>query len=286
MAFISEGDISITLSGGSENSSSNFSLGGEPSTHPIASSRLFPDVTVEQSINGLKDYKCIYINNNSFEANLYEAIIFTEYRTDSDVYVELGFIEINERQTITVNSLSKITGGSFSIIYTDYEDQTNLTINWDASVSVWANNLQNSLRTIPRLIDVEVSGSTSNDKITFEINFKGSSGKRYHEIIQKGSNNLIISSPSTGEDGNFTIGKNISGSPINSQAEEIERSSDVPYAVAFNMHENRATAYVIGEIRPGDVIPVWIKRTVPADAKGLENDGVNIRVEGKALPST
>ena len=285
MAYISEGDISITLSGGVDNSSSDLSLGGEPSTHPIIANRLFPDVTVEQSTNGLEDYKCIYINNNSFEATLYKSIVFTEYTADSDVSVELGFIEMNERQTITVTGVTKITGGSFSVIYTDYEHQTELTVDWDSSASTWAANLQEKLRTLPRLIDVEVSESVSNDNIIFEINFKGYAGKRFHEIMQEGSNSLTLSDPSPG-DGNITIGRSVSGAPVNSQAQEIERTTTVPYGVGFRAYESRGDAYFIGEIRPGDIIPVWIKRTVPADARGLENDGINIRVEGKALPPT
>jgi len=285
MAYISEGDISITLSGGPENNSSDLSLGGEPSTHPIIANRLFTDISVEQSTVGLEDYKCIYVNNNSFEATLYESILFTEYRADSDITVELGFIEINERQTITITSFSKIKRGSFSVIYTDYESATEIAAIWNSSASVWAGNLQSAMRALPRLKDVTVTASLSGDTIIFEINFQGSSGNRYHEILQEGTNSLTIESPAPG-DGNISIGRSVSGGPVNSVAAEIERATTPPYGVGFLPYESRDGAYGIGEIRPGDVIPVWIKRTVPIDAKGLENDGINIRVEGKALPPT
>jgi hypothetical protein len=285
MTYISEGDISITLSGGAENSSPDISLGGEPSSYPIVSKRLFPDVSIEQATNGIEEYKCIYINNNSFEATLYEAIIFTEYTAESDVTIELGFIEINERQTITVDGFQNITGGSFSILYIDYEGQQELEIDWNSSASIWAGNLQAKLRTLPRLINVEVSAVVSEGKIIFEINFKDYSGKRFHELLKKTSSDLTVSGSSP-SDGNISIRRDVSGSPINSEAQEIERSTTPPYGVIFNSYESRSNAYSIAEIRPGDVIPVWIKRTVPADAKGLENDGVNIRIEGRALPPT
>jgi len=283
MAYISEGDISITLSGGADNSSPSLSLGGEPSIHPISGNRLFPDVTVEQSTTGLEDYRCIYVNNNSFEAKLYESILFTEYREDSDISVEVGFVEIDERQSLTITSFSKITGGSFTIVYSDYESSTEITVPYAASVSDWANNFQNEIRSVPRLNEVTVTGSLSNDNLVFEINFQGNSGKRYHEMLQELSNNLTLNSPLPG-DGNISIGRSVSGGPINSVTGDIEIGTTPPFGVVFMSYESRANAYPIGEIRPGDIIPVWIKRIVPADAKGLENDGINIRVEGRALP--
>lgn len=282
MVYISNGDISITLSGGSNNSSAELSLGGEPSIHPIVAGRLFPDVTVEQSVSGFEDYRCIYINNNSADATLYSSILFAEYRSDSDVTVELGFIEIDERQTITITGVSKITGGSFSIAYTDYEEQTEMVIDWSSSASDWAGNLQTALRSLPRLEDVTVSAAISGGSIRFEINFLGDAGKRYHDILQETSNDLVLSSPGPG-DGNISIARSVFGAPTNYQAEEIDSPTTNPFGVEFNTHSTRASAYAIGEIRPGDVIPVWIKRTVPADAKGLEGDGINIRVEGRAL---
>jgi len=285
MAYISSGDISITLSGGSENTSYDLSLGGEPSGYPITNERLFPDVSIEDASSGKEEYKCIYINNNSFEATLYDAKLFAEYKTTSDVSIELGFIEINERQTITVTSISKITSGGFKLSYSDYGGETELEIGWSNDLSAWASNIQTALRTIEGLKDVEVTGSISEDNALFEVNFLGYSEKRHHELIQEVSNDLVLSSPTTG-DGLISISRNISGSPINSQAEEIDVTTTVPFGVSFSTYDSRESSYYLGELRPGDILPVWVKRIVPEGAEGLENDGINIRLEGKALPPT
>lgn len=283
--YISNGDISITLSGGSENSSYEASLGGAPSNYPIIGERLFEDISEKEALEGFQDYKCIYINNNSFDATLYEAVIYTESKKDSDVFTELGFIVSNERQSITINKFNKVIGGSFKLVYIDYSGQTEVTVLWNESASILAENLQNSLRSINNLQDVLVYGNLSGDNLILEINYIENSGGRYHELIQETSNDLEIDNPEQG-DGNISITRNVFGSPINNQAEEISTSFTTPFGVSFNSFNSRENAYSIGTIRPGDVIPVWIKRVAPEGTKGLEGDGINIRVEGKALPST
>jgi len=285
MAYISSGDISITLSGGSENTSYDLSLGGEPSNYPITNERLFPDVSVEEASLGKEEYKCIYINNNSFEATLYEAKLFTEYKTTSDVSIELGFIEINERQTIVITSVNKITAGGFTISYLDYGGEAEIEIPWSSNLENWAASIQTELRSIGGLKDVTVTGALSGNDAVFEINFLGDAAKRHHEILQQKSNDLVLDSPEGG-DGLISIGRAISGGPMNSQVEEIDAATTVPFGVSFSAYDNRESFYYIGEFRPGDVLPVWIKRIVPEGATGLENDGIKIMLEGKALPST
>lgn len=282
MGYIASGDISINLSGGSTNTSSEASLGGEPSVYPISAERLFPDVSTDQTTSGFEDYRCVYVSNNSPDGTLYQAVLFTEYKADSDVIINLGFIEINERQTITISGINKITDGSFTIAYSDYEGGTSLEVDWDPDVSIWASNLQAALRSIERLKDVTVSASVSTNTVIFEINFVGYSQKRHHDLIQEVSNDLVLDSPQPSE-GIISISRNVAGSPINSIAEEIDLPTTTPFGVSFQSYDSRSNSYQIEELRPGDVLPVWIRRTVPVNSRGLENDGVSIKIEGKAL---
>ena len=278
MAYIASGDISITLSGGLNNSQPDLSLGGDPSSQPIIGERLFTDITADQSTSGYEDFRCVYINNNSFEASLYSGKIYAEYKDSSDVTVQLGFIESDERQTITVSNYNKIIGGGFELSYTDYESTKNFTVEWNTNESVWASNLQAALRSIKNLEDIVVSELISDTRIDFEINFIGKAGKRYHELIQKVANNLNCSSGTT----EISVSRSILGSPINNAAEEIDFATTTPYAVEFSTYSSLSGSYAIGDIRPGDIIPVWIKRTTPAGAHAIESDGIILRIEGRA----
>lgn len=277
MTFITNEDISITLSGGTNNSDPELSLGGEPSVFPISNERLFEDVSSSEAELGSDNYKCIYINNNSFDATLYKAKIYTNYKTENtDVSVELGFREANERQNIVITNSNTISGGNIVIAYTDYSGDNIITVDWDNSISIWADNFQNQLRTIKNLEEIQVEGTGVENSFIFEINFQGTAGKRYHELIQIVENNLISSTETS-----ISVTRSNSGRPINNIAQEIDTTTTVPFSVVFGKHEYESEAYNIGEFRPGDQIPVWIKRIVPVGSRAVESDGVNIKIIGE-----
>lgn len=277
MTFITNEDISITLSGGLNNNNPEFSLGGEPSVYPISNERLFKDVTPEEAETGSENYKCVYVNNNSFNATLYKAKIYTNYKSEnSDVSVELGFREANERQNILITNSNTITGGNIKIAYIDYSGTNIITVDWNPSISVWANNFQTQLRTIENLEDIQVEGTLIENGFYFEINFLGKSSKRYHELIQLTENNLIASTEIIA-----SITRNNSGRPINSTAQEIDATNTVPFSVVFGQYEYAESAYELGELRPGDQVPVWIKRIVPTNSRAVESDGILIKILGE-----
>lgn len=272
---LSTSDISFTFSGGSANSDPDKSLGGDPSVHPILNKRLFDDVKNEESEAGMIDYRCLYINNESNVDYLYDAVIYVAYTVPGDVTVQLGFDFSNERQNLTVTNSDSITGGSFTLVYSDTSNN-DVIVNWNSDLSIWAGNLQTALRNISNLADLTVSGFLSGSSVVFEIDFIGKAQKRYHEplALKSGGNNLISSQTTT-----ISVLKSVDGSPINRIADVIDVDTTTPNGIVF------ASSVSLGDIRPLDSIPVWIKRTVPVNSSAVENDGFILRIKGDGVPT-
>lgn len=272
---VSPTDISLTFSGGGTNIYPDLSLGGEPSVQPILGNRLFDDIAETETLDGMIDYRCFYLNNDSSVYTFYDCQLSIFYTSAGEVTVELGFDFTNERQNITIINGSSVTGGSFTIQYTDYDGVHELVISHDSSLAVWSNNLQTALRTIINLDEVVVSASASGSDFIFEIDFLGKAGNRFHETIalKSGGNNLI-SSLST----SIAIVKTVNGGPINRIADEIDADTTIPHDIVFSSSE-----VSLGDLRPLDSVPIWLKRTVPANAQAVENDGFTFKLKGSAV---
>lgn len=63
------------------------------------------------------------------------------------------------------------------------------------------------------------------------------------------------------------------------QAVQIANKDTAPAGVVFSSPTTKATAVVLGDLGPGQVRAVWIRRTATNSA-AQNNDGVTIRVEG------
>ena len=276
--LIGAGDLKFLLSGGLTNTDPNASLGGAPSVNPIAGTTLFQDVSTSEATAGSTKYRCIYLSNDNLTETLYNASIFVQYDVPSGADVNLGYLLQNDRQFITVTNASTITGGNNVFSYSDTSVHGGLVANWSVSVLDWALNIQSALRTVPNLEDITVSGSydSISDSTTFEINFIGLAGYRFHEILVETNNNLTYSGYSQPV---LNIDKAVSGSPINSEADSIDTEITPPTNVVFS-----TSAFQVGQIRNLDVIPVWIKRVVPPNAAATQDDGFTMRVSGTALP--
>jgi hypothetical protein len=272
---LSTTDITFTFSGGSTNTNPDLSLGGDPSVQPIVGKRLFDDVEESETKAGLVDYRCIYLHNESFTDTLYTSQILVAYTVPGEVTVQLGFDLENERQNLTVTNATLLTGGSMTLTYSDVSNQYDIIVQFNASLSVWATNLQTQLRTIPHLQDVEVSGSLSGSSAVFEIDFVGAAASRYHEaiVLKTGGNNLLPGATAT-----ISVVKSVNGSPINRVADEIDVDTTTPNNIAFT-----SLSSLIGDIRPLDAIPIWMKRIVPANTAAITNDGFTLRIAGSAI---
>lgn len=268
---LSSADVSMTYSGGSSNTNPDLSLGGVASLYAISGTRLFDDVTEAEATNGLTDYRCFYFNNESNVYSLYSAQILVSYTVPGDVIAQLGFNFQNDIQNITVAHYASVTSGSFILTYTDTSGNHNFTVNWNSSLSTWASNFQTAIRTIANLGDVTVTASVSGSNAIFEVSFIGVAANRHHDILVLNTNSL---SPTE----SITITKIIDGGPINSVADSIDVSTTTPVGITFNSLTDS-----IGDIRPLDSIPIWVKRIVPVNSTAIENDGFTVQVQGLAL---
>lgn len=266
-------DIKYLYSGGASNSNQNLSLGGTPSIYQVTNNLLFDNVTAAQSSSGSTDYRCIYITNDNLTDSLYNATIYISYETPGTVHVQLGFLTQNDRQYVNVSNSDSITGGTLTLTYTDTSTH-NFTFSYDSDVSVFSSNFQTAINAIGGLEDVTVSGSLSLGSVVFEINFLGGSANRYHEILSENANNLTY----TGSEPVASFIKSVDGSPINREADPIDFETIAPTSVLFS-----DSVYAIEELKSLDIIPVWVKRVVPANTSAVENDGFTLKIKGNAV---
>ena len=272
---INVGDISYLYSGGASNTNPNLSLGGEPSIYPVSSNVLFDNVTNDQATAGTTDYRCIYITNENPTDNLYNSEIYIAYDTPDGASMEIGFEVQNDRQYVAIRNFSNITGGNLTLTYTDTTTH-NFTFDYDSDVNVFAGNFQDAITSLDYLTGVTVSASydITNNILTFELNFLGDAGARYQEILALDTNSLTY----TGTAPTINITKSVDGSPINQQTVAIDFETTQPTGVVFS-----TSSYSLGTLRPLDVVPVWIKRTVAANTAAMESDGMTLRIRGDAV---
>lgn len=268
---VSESDINFTFSGGSTNTDPDKSLGGEPSLQPIMNKRLFDDVTDDETKNGVRDYRCFYLHNENNVDTLFNSYIYVTYADVGETSVELGFNFENERQNITISNGNTVTGGSFTLVYIS-NNNSEILVNWDSDLSVWANNLQTALREIDNLGDVVVSAFQNNNAVVFEVDFLGLAANRFHEllVLDQDGNNLISVSPTT-----IGVVKTVNGGPINKISDVIDVDTTPPNTVVFS-----SSPVLVGDLRPLDSIPIWVKRIVPANSTPMEHDGFILNVKG------
>jgi hypothetical protein len=261
-------DISFVLSGGSTNALAIDSLGGEPSV-TVVPTRLFNNIEPEDAEAGFTDYRCVYLANDNETDTLYHTIIFSDDEIADGASVELGMTFQNDVQQVAINDT--VTSGGFDLLY---EDQI-FTVNYNASLSTWASNFQTAIRAITNLEDVTVTGSTSGTRTIFTVEFSGDAGNRYHELLVLDDNNL---SPTV----SISISKIANGSPINSVATEIDSPTTAPNNITFYSADD-SNPLEIGELRPTDMVPIWIKRSCDADTTALENDGFTLKIQGNPI---
>jgi hypothetical protein len=269
-------DIAFTLSGGTTNTNPDASLGGDPSVQHILNNKLFADVTPQQAASGLIDYRCFYVTNESAADTLYSAQLFFQNIVPGAVTVAMGFNFQNERQVVNIANADQITDGSFTLAYIDVSNQYNFTVPYNSNYAQWAANFQAALNAIPNLGDVQVLVSQTTNSVSFEIDFLGSAGNRFHDQIVLISNSLNPAG-ATG----IAIVKTVNGGPINSVADLIDVATTTPNGIVFV--PGNASPVLIGDLRPLDTVPVWIKRVVPANTEAIENDGFTFRVIGSSI---
>lgn len=273
-------DVRFFFSGGLTNNDPEASLGGEISAFWLTNSRLFSDISPDEAEDGKTDYRCIYVNNVSEDADaiLFDAGIFIDSQVEGGGDISVGTIIGNERQDVIVTNGTLVSGGHFILRYYNLieEDWTNFQVDWAASLNDWAENFQLAIRALSGLENVTITGSSSGTTVTFRIDFLGNAASRYHEPIQWVSSSIDFTTVSAV----VTPAKVNSGGPIMLTADEISSDIIPPNNISFSV-PTIDNPIEVTDLKPGEYFPLWVKRVVDASTTALESDGFRLRLRGE-----
>ena len=256
-----ESDVLILFSGGVGNNNPLQSIGGDASYIPVNQS-LFNNITASESFNGYADYRCIYLYNNNPVYSLLKTQIYVTNKPYNGSNIELGIYSQLEVQNVMVNG--SCSGGNFVLSY----NSSNFTISYNADPAVWASNFQNSIRTIDGLGDTVVDYGVGSNIVIFIVNFQTN---RFQNILSLYSNSL------TGSPG-IIISKIFNGGPINLPVEKLLSDLSSPPNISFQQAYDEPI--FIGDLQIGDLVPIWIKRTISPASSPFVGDGFSLIIVG------
>lgn len=262
--------IDFFLSGGLNNSNPNMALGGAKSNLPIIGelNNLFSDISSEEASVGKTDYRCFYImNTGSTTLNNASAYISDQKPLGSNVLV--GVSKKEEIQRIRINNT--ITSGDILFNF----DSSTFLVGWPGNTSGFALAIKAGFDSIG--VDVDVFHTIpANFSSAYTIIFKNDSANKNLPLLKVQTNSLSGGGTLTI---NVTTKKIVSGSPLNNTPDEIATESTEPSGVNF-IATNSGSKIELGDISPGDFIPIWAKRTTSSGTEYLERDYFTLRVVG------
>jgi hypothetical protein len=261
--------IEFFLSGGIGNSDPDFALGGPKSNLPILAglNNLFSDILSEEAEAGKVDHRCFYIMNTG--STLKNAAMYISDQNSSGSDVLVGIAYRSEVQRININNT--ITSGN--IIFEFGSDS--FTVVWPGNSSGFATAIKDGFASIGYPVDVKFT-IPANFSTAYSITFEGEKGQRNLPLLKVRTNSLSGGGTLTIT---VTTKKIISGSPVNSTADEIGTELMVPAGVNFRT-TGPTDRIFIGDLAQGDFVPVWAKRTTTAGTEYLETDYFTLRVLG------
>jgi hypothetical protein len=270
-------DLTLVLSGGAANLNPNAALGGDPSSTPITDdviNNLFSDVSKEETVDGIEDYRCIYVFNDG-ETSVYNVSLWIEdFVNGADM--EIGVESRNESQRITISG-AIVTGGSFTLSY----KANNFVSNYNSDLGVWSAALQTAINALlddddnPYFHQVTVIAQSLGTSIIFDIIFNDLDAKRNFDKFLVVSNDLT---PTV----SILVTTTQEGAPINTIASEINVSTTPPGGVGF-FAATSDNPIVLPIFNPSEGFPVWIKRTVSSGSIATENDGFILKIRAESL---
>jgi len=68
-------------------------------------------------------------------------------------------------------------------------------------------------------------------------------------------------------------------------ATTIANESTAPTGVTFSTPTDKPSGLSVGDVGPGEMFAIWVKRTVAASTPGQASDGYDLRVEGDTAPA-
>jgi hypothetical protein len=262
-------------------------LGGPPSPCELSEGidNLFHSIGPKLSRRGHIDYRCFYIYNPSPIATCRNVIIFFEGTgrqvpgKRSGSYVAIGVKLENAIHKVYVNGPAPPREGEYFELQIPCYDPS-FKVYYHPNITKWIGNFQTAIRAVEGLSEVVVTGEgkigeTTADpsvNVTFTIDYgghvsrnKGHKGMDEHARWQQAARHKIRAPKLL----NNTLLNNIvlpqpyqEGSPVNTIAEVIPDEITPPAGIPFDYYF-RGNPMRIGDLRPQEYLPVWIRRTLP-----------------------
>jgi hypothetical protein len=274
------GCIAFKHSAGPSNCDPCNDLGGVISSCDITCDELdnlFHSIGPKLSRKGHEDYRCFYIKNISDTYTLRNAIIYLS-GTGSGVpghlggtYVAIGVLLKNEIQQVVVNGLSPPFEGEYFELQVPGYPST-FKVFYSPNITEWVGNFQTAIRAVEGMPEVVVKAVGIVPNVTFTIDYgghettnAGEHGTQDHFRWTQASHRLIdlITVVSNNLQGcTVTPFPVQDGSPVNTVATTIPDEITPPDGIPFNYYL-RGNPVRVGDLRPGDFVPLWIRRTLP-----------------------
>jgi hypothetical protein len=268
-------DIKFYHSGGGSNCDPDNDLGGAISTCELHGglNTLLDDHTPKQSRKGVIDYRCFYIKNTNGTETLRNTKVYIDSEKPSGSFIDLGVNIKNEVQIVNVaGNKPPNEGDSMNITVPGYGS---FTVYYHVNPTQWQGRFQTEIRGLEGLNDVKVSvvgiiGFPTD--ITFTLYFDGDSQSR-------NLGTMTVANPNSLDGCTITISTTKHGAPISTTACAIPDMLTAPACADFR-YPLRGDPIELGDLRPGEFFPLWVRRTTPAKTIKLTRDNFRINVDG------
>lgn len=238
---------------------------------------LFHSIGPKLSRKGHEDYRCFYIKNESEQFTIRNAIIYFNGTgrgvpgKRGGTYTAIGVFLQNEiQQVVVVGPAPPFEGQYFELQVPGYPSP--FKVFFDPNITKWVGNFQTAMRSVEGLSEVVVTAVGTVPNVTFTIDYgghettnEGHHGTMDHSRWMQSSHraiDLISVNFNTLQDCTVTPLPVQDGSPVNTTATVIGNEITAPVGIPFDYYF-RGNPIRIGNLMPGDYVPIWIRRTLP-----------------------
>lgn len=265
-------DVKLYLSGGVANADPLESVGGDMSS-TLVDSDLFNNLSGEQSRAGLIDYRCIYAVNTHGSESFRKVKFYVDYEGPGGSFIDIGAIQRNEIQKVLISGIKPPNEGE--IISFTVPDFGDFIVPYHINPTIWQGRFQTEIRGIDGLseVNVGIAGEIGwPTEVMFTLNFLGESCCRNMSLIEVITHDLDSQS--------ISIFDYQQGSPVNIATPlQLDDEITAPDGVFFRQCL-RGNPLQLGDLHPGDKVPIWIRRTTPSGSMARKNDSFRLFIDG------
>jgi alpha-tubulin suppressor-like RCC1 family protein len=274
----------------------NSSTGGDPRYEVVPNNtiaNLFSNVPAQDVLNGITDYRMIYLDNNG-EAALNNVQMYLGGQLNSPAQVYIGFYLVNDVQRYVFTPYPE--SGTVTFTYIDSFGNPYVLAPITAGDPIaMAVSLQNQLNALTDIVGQDILGGvickvigTPIADLTIEVAFTGASGNKYHNLMTT-TNTMIIPGTNPPQAVLISATKVAPGSPINTippatdglTAPEGPQFFLAPANTPVTIGTLLNNPYIAGE---GELCPIWVRRQVPEGATAQDVAGATLQVSSLVYP--